>query len=335
MERPGLKWLVATVLLACACTTKVVKTPAENAEPDETTAPQDEPDAAPSLNDNGTLSVPQDVPERIVAIGNLHGDLDATRRVLRLAGAIDESDEWVGGELVVVQTGDTIDRGDDDRAIIDLLEHLKTEAPKTGGRVVAMVGNHEVMNAMLDFRYVNEGAFGSFADVKPANDAIEKEALKLDAEQQGRAAAFLPGGPYAKILSTRPAIARVGDTIFLHGGILPKYVKDLDATNEGLHDFLVGERAEIPDTLTESDGPVWLRDFSDGTPDGKTCAALEETLTMLNAKRMVMGHTVQNKSINSVCDGKAWRIDIGMSSYYSGPIQALELRGDVLNVLKE
>src|SRR5688572_30209254 len=38
-------------------------------------------------------------PARLVAIGDVHGDLAATRAVLRLAGAIDERDRWIGGEL--------------------------------------------------------------------------------------------------------------------------------------------------------------------------------------------------------------------------------------------
>ena len=63
--------------------------------------------------------------ERIVAIGDLHGDLEATRRALRLAGAIDERDTWIGGDLVVVQAGDQLDRGNGEQAIIDLLERLR------------------------------------------------------------------------------------------------------------------------------------------------------------------------------------------------------------------
>ena len=72
---------------------------------------------------------------RIVAIGDLHGDLDATRRVLRLARAIDDDDRWIGGSLVVVQTGDQLDRGDDERAILDLLKRLSEEARQAGGAV--------------------------------------------------------------------------------------------------------------------------------------------------------------------------------------------------------
>ena len=43
--------------------------------------------------------------QRIVAFGDVHGDLEAARGALRLAGAIDEQDRWIGGDLIVVQTG--------------------------------------------------------------------------------------------------------------------------------------------------------------------------------------------------------------------------------------
>jgi hypothetical protein len=66
------------------------------------------------------------------------------------------------GSLVVVQTGDEIDRGDDDRAILDLVEALKKQASAAGGELVALLGNHEIMNASLDFRYVTGGGFAAF-----------------------------------------------------------------------------------------------------------------------------------------------------------------------------
>ena len=50
--------------------------------------------------------------QRIVAFGDVHGDLEAARGALRLAGAIDEQDRWSGGDLIVVQTGDKLDSGD-------------------------------------------------------------------------------------------------------------------------------------------------------------------------------------------------------------------------------
>ena len=283
----------------------------------------------------GSLAVSKPAPERVVAIGDLHGDLDATRRAFRLAGAIDEKDAWIGGKLVVVQTGDLIDRGDDDRKVLDLVERLKGEAEKAGGEVVALVGNHEIMNNELDFRYVTRGAFSEFADVSPNDDGIAYAATKVGAPERGRAAAFLPGGPYAQMLARRPVVARVGDSIFVHGGVLPKHVKTgLDGINEDTRKWLLGEKRTAPKELTSEDGPLWTRMYS-AAPGASECAVLDETLKALNAKRMVMGHTPQKPDISPACNEKAWRIDVGMSKFYGGQIQVLELRGDTVKVLKE
>ena len=40
---------------------------------------------------------------RVVAIGDLHGDLQKTRRAFRLAQLVDSEDRWTGGSTVVVQ----------------------------------------------------------------------------------------------------------------------------------------------------------------------------------------------------------------------------------------
>lgn len=283
----------------------------------------------------GAMKSSRAAPARLVAIGDLHGDLDAARRVLRLAGAMDAKDSWIGGALVVVQTGDEVDRGDDDRAILDLFERLKGEATKTGGEVIAMVGNHEIMNAQFDFRYVTPGAYKPFADITPKSPEVGAALANLEPNSRGRAAAFSPGGAYGVLIARRPAVYRVGDTIFAHGGVLPKHVTyGLDRINDEARAWLSGDQSGPPRVLTSEDGPLWTRMYS-AAPGREECAILNEALGMLGAKRMVMGHTVQRNGINAACDGKAWRIDVGMSKVYSGPIQALAIEGDALTVLKE
>src|SRR5690606_4657583 len=76
-----------------------------------------------------------EVPGRLIAIGDLHGDLGAMRRALRLSGAIDETDQWIGGDLVIVQTGDILDRGDDEQEILDLFARLGEQALAAGGAI--------------------------------------------------------------------------------------------------------------------------------------------------------------------------------------------------------
>lgn len=50
---------------------------------------------------NGVLS------SRIIAVGDIHGDLPRLMKVLRRAGVVDLKGYWVGGETILVQTGGT------------------------------------------------------------------------------------------------------------------------------------------------------------------------------------------------------------------------------------
>jgi hypothetical protein len=261
---------------------------------------------------------------RIIAIGDLHGDLSSARRALRLAGAIDAHDAWVGGPLVVVQTGDEIDRRDDDRAVLDEIQSLKAQAAAAGGAVVALLGNHEIMNASMDFRYVTPGGFASFAAFADASAA-----------EAGRTSAFHPGGRYATLLADRPLFAKVGDTVFVHGGILGKHLRyGLDRLNDEADAWLLGRRAKAPAPLLAEDGPLWTRAYSMPSED-PDCDALDEALSAMKAKRMVVGHTVQPSGISNACQGRVWRIDVGMSRAFGGPIEVLEIADEEVTVLRE
>jgi hypothetical protein len=262
---------------------------------------------------------------RVVAVGDLHGDLAATRSVLRLAGAIDEQDRWVGGKLVLVQTGDQLDRGDDERAIVDLLDRLAEEASAAGGAVHVLNGNHEVMNVAGDFRYVTPGGFADFADVK-AEGRVARLAMRVPETMRGRAHAFFPGGAYALRLAQRNTVVVVGRTVYVHGGVLPAHVRyGLGRLNEEIRRWMSGDSPDPPPILDGENSPVWTRRYSHHNPSGAACAELAEVLNRLKVDRMVVGHTVQRKGISSACDDRVWRIDVGLARHYGGTISALEI----------
>ena len=52
--------------------------------------------------------------DRVVAVGDVHGDYDQLVAVLRSAGLIDEQGNWTGGKTHLVQNGDVLDRGPGD-----------------------------------------------------------------------------------------------------------------------------------------------------------------------------------------------------------------------------
>ncbi|KAK9176300.1 hypothetical protein WN944_028315 [Citrus x changshan-huyou] len=103
---------------------------------------------------------------RIVAVGDLHGDLDQARCALEMAGVLssDGLDLWTGGESVLIQLGDVLDRGEDELAILSLLRSLDMQAKAEGGAVFQVNGNHETMNVEGDFRYVDSGGFDECSD---------------------------------------------------------------------------------------------------------------------------------------------------------------------------
>ncbi len=271
---------------------------------------------------------------RIVAVGDVHGDFEATRTALRLAGAIDPADKWIGGALVVIQTGDQLDRGDGERQILDLFARLEVEAKAAGGAFIPLNGNHELMNAAGDFRYVTPGGFTAFADLASQADDAKLSITSLSPEQIGRAVAFAPGGPYAKQFAARDVIHIHDRTVFAHGGVLPSHVAyGLENINAETKAWLAGDRAEPPSIAMDPEAPVWTRRFSSDTTQ-EDCKVLVEVLRLLDVDRMVVAHTVQAGGITSACNDLVWRIDVGLSAHYSGPIEVLELSPTSAKVLR-
>lgn len=262
---------------------------------------------------------------RIVAIGDLHGDYQATRRVLQLVGAMNSQNQWTGGGLIVVQVGDQLDRGDGERAIIDLLESLAEQSHAAGGAVYVLNGNHEVMNVDEDFRYVTSGGWAEFSNVVPSQ--LTQEIAAYPQHQRGRVAAFLPGGLYARILGEHNTAMVVGDTLFVHGGIHMNHVNHgLDTLNSSVQQWMKGYRSK-PSILSGDASPIWSRRFSRNT-DSSACAELETVLDAVGVSRMVVAHTVQSQGVNAACDGQVWRVDVGMSAHYGGSAAGLEIVGN-------
>ena len=270
-------------------------------------------------------------PERLIALGDLHGDHEAMMAALRLAEVVDQDGAWIGGETVVVQAGDQLDRGDSERRILDDLVRITDEAYAAGGAVVVLNGNHEAMNVELDLRYVSDGGFADFADLAPENADEDDLLSKYPVAERGRVAAFRPGGPYARLLAAQNTVAVVGDTVFVHGGVLPAHAAwGLENINAEVSAWMAGDGDE-PTEIIAGDGPLWAREYSDGPGEGE-CALLDEALADLDAVRMVVAHTVQDE-INVACFGRVWRVDVGMAAAYGGSPAVLEIRGDETRVI--
>eukprot|EP00210_Caulerpa_lentillifera_P000493 g476.t1 len=264
---------------------------------------------------------------RVVAIGDLHGDLRKTIRALELAEVVHQDDHgmpvWCGSDSVVVQMGDVLDRGDCEIGILMLLRELHHQAEKQGGAVYMINGNHESLNVCGNFRYVTPGAFYESAIAAGLN----KE-LSFDWEHQleARMELYSPGGLVACELAKNPTVLVINDTVFAHGGLLPIHVNyGLERVNAEMSAWMRGEITSSGSKATPpyiamggSNSILWNRTLAQerfNTPYERyyACSLVKSVLKKLKLKRIVLGHTPQLSGCNCECNGQIWKVDVGMS----------------------
>ena len=272
---------------------------------------------------------------RVVAIGDVHADMDAFRVALRTAGAIDARDEWVGGALTVVQLGDLIGRSDQERQVLDFVFEIQRKASQAGGRVHALIGNHEIFGGRLDNQAIGPNPFPSWEGVSGLQ--LDHPRLRqLPPHARTRGAALMPGGPYARRIAEFPVVLKLGGTVFVHGGVVPRWARyGVDRINREVRDWLLGLTDEPDSALGVDDGDrvMWTRQFSASVTDAD-CAVLGESLKILGARRMIVAHTV-HPEITSRCNERVWAVDVGMSRAYGGHVEVLEILNDAkLRVLR-
>lgn len=120
-------------------------------------------------------------------IGDIHGQVDKMRIALRAAGLIDEGDNWTGGAAVLWFMGDYFDRGPDGIAAVDLIRSLQAGAAAAGGRVEALLGNHDVLilAAQRFGRRPSGGPGGTFLSSWQHNGGVESDMERLTADRAG------------------------------------------------------------------------------------------------------------------------------------------------------
>lgn len=218
---------------------------------------------------------------RIVAVGDVHGGLAEFKEILVEAGVVEATGAWVGGETVLVQVGDLIDRGPSMRGTLDFVMELEQAASKSGGRVVALLGNHEVMNLTGDLRYVVPANYAEFTNAgsekrradawrqvlalrkrrarklgqpEPPSGKESREAW-LQAHPPGfleHREAFGHGGRYGRWLRARPALFVSQGTAFLHGGLSPALAgTPLEAIDRRVHEDLATFDADMARFVAE------------------------------------------------------------------------------------
>ncbi|MGB9005580.1 MAG: metallophosphoesterase, partial [Candidatus Aminicenantales bacterium] len=305
--------------------------------------------------------------ERVVAVGDLHGDYANFVAILEGTKIVDGELHWAAGRTHLVQTGDILDRGTEARQIFDLLINLEKEAEAAGGHVHCLTGNHEEINMMgiaFDYpEYVTVKQFLSFLpedykrqrenkfrqrwlvqnpsvghDSSPPPDAVRAfwaEVLHSDKDAQALYFDFFRQH-YGQWIAQHNAVIKINETVFVHGGISEKYsllplAEINDMLRSDLQNILAG-REFTRKIIFFPDSPLWYRELAQ--PQQNEAIFEDEVdliLANLKARHLVIGHTFMTspsaKAMKHV-GGKVWVIDTGISAVYGGHLSALIIEGD-------
>ncbi len=301
---------------------------------------------------------------RIVAIGDLNAAYDALVEILRGTKLVNRQLDWVGGRAELVQMGDLFNRGDGAVQALKLLLRLRRQAPASGGRVTVLLGNHEAMTALRHEGYCTEGEYLAFATAaeRRAWPARVHRALRRLARQRphgvvlpieprleawkiehvpGRTAlrrALGPRGTIGRALRALPVAHLSEGSLFVHAGLLPAWAKLGLAGLDGMaqREWAEGGRGlwTLPKKglFRSGSGPLWDRSLVRGGADARR--ALTQSLAVMGARRMIVGHTQtaslaggREGHIHVQAGGRLISVDVGLASGPGTPRAALIIDG--------
>ena len=272
--------------------------------------------------------------DKLVAIGDIHGDFAALLQLLIGIKIINKQGLWIAGDTTIVQTGDIVDDSrynfrtnkhvnqythlpQDELYIYAFLADLNLQAKAVGGKVLLCMGNHEYTHLIIEM--TNEDFYTQPSTIDWYNQFGLDTRLRI----------FKPGGILAKKLSCIINLAVViGDWIFCHGGINCSSIfsrADLEDVNrkmgmymrDGLSEIPYEEQLDYKHRFYNNEFIFMDRRYSinqEEKDDSDTCnefSQIKNILEMPNAK-IVVGHTIQDIP-NSICNNSVYRIDTGMS----------------------
>lgn len=267
--------------------------------------------------------------KKVVALSDIHGQFEVTRKLLQNFDIIDEDQHWIFGKGHLVIVGDIFDRGDEVNQTLWLIHNLAIEAKKAGGRVHFLLGNHETMILAGDVRYINKRYLLTTALLKTPYQGL-----------------YGPNTYLGRWLRSLPLTIQINDVVYVHGGLskeLLREVNSLSKINDLYHDKLIDvipsvavAGSEKLKVLQGRDGPLWYRGyFLDKEFEEND---LDKILKKLKATKMVVGHTSFD-AIKSYFNGKVIAVDSSIKFGSTGEILLIEddhySRGTLMGERKE
>ncbi|RIK35128.1 MAG: metallophosphoesterase [Chloroflexi bacterium] len=247
-------------------------------------------------------------------IGDLHGQLDRTHRLLRTAGLVNRQLAWSGDNATLCFVGDYCDRGPHGLRCIELVMRLQQEAARAEGQVITLLGNHEVLllaaHLFGDHRF--DGIYYTFRELWQQNGGVQRDLDGLRPE-------------HVAWLRTLPAVTQIGSRLLTHADAL--FYAELGQTpaavNQVITELLKSEDPFVWQSLLETFTERLA--FFENHREGASIASA--FLAAFGAAQLIHGHTpipyMTGKPAAQVtepfvyADGLCVNVDGGM--YMGGP----------------
>jgi len=234
----------------------------------------------------------------MLILSDIEGNFGAFRKLLQGNHVIDDNFNWTFGKGDLVLIGDFVDRGNMVTEVLWLIYSLEEKAKAAGGYVHYILGNHEIMNMSNDLRYVPDRYLRHAA-------LMNKSYMQL----------FGPDAEIGRWLATKNVAERIGDMLFMHGGI-SQYMNMMNIPLKELNDlvrpFYTDTSYQYTDKrldLLYSDlGPFWYRGYYTG--EKATMAQIDSTRDIYRVRYLATGHTIVSHEIRSFYDGKLFDTDV-------------------------
>jgi len=235
---------------------------------------------------------------KMLILSDIEGNFEAFRKLLQANHVIDDDFNWTFEKNHLVLIGDFVDRGTMVTEVLWLIYSLEEKAKAAGGYVHYILGNHEIMNMSNDLRYVQQRYLRNAALMK-------KSYMQL----------FGPDAEIGRWLATKNVTERIGDILFMHGGI-SQYVNmmniPLNELNDIVRPFYTDTTYNYSDkrlnVLYSDFSPFWYRGYY--TAPKATMAQIDSTLNIYGVRYITTGHTIVANEIRSFYDGKLFDTDV-------------------------
>ena len=237
------------------------------------------------------------LPDSLIAISDIEGNFDAFAEMLLGLGIINKDLNWTFGKNHLVLVGDFFDRGQEVFNCLWLVYKLEQEAELAGGKVHFIMGNHEQINLLGDFRDVHK-KYEMFAN-----------RIKIPYKKW-----LANGSVLGDWLRTKNCMEQIGDNLFLHGGLNPEMAEkgwSVEKVNQLFRKAVSSSWDNLkPESqlITGRNGPLWYRGMSfEELRQGQ----VDTIVSAFGVERVVVGHTVVDaENISWLYDGRVINIDL-------------------------